>query len=84
MPVKEWTTRDIPTISEMEEYLAQIRQVHEALSVPDGTPGVPESMDKLTYKEANDIEKILLSVSDTISRISLSSVQCGEIQSGGF
>lgn len=58
-PKLDWAMPDIPTPEQMENYLADVGELRGALTVPDGTPPVPEDMEKLTYTEANDIEEIL-------------------------
>lgn len=52
-----WTMWDIPTASDMTRYISNIKAIANAIG---STMVLPESMDKLTYEAANDIEKILL------------------------
>lgn len=85
MPTKPkiWTKKDMPSPSEMEEYLARIRAVKS--SFPGfGFPEIPENMDRLTAETANDIERVLLMAHNTIGSLEKSRVYSGEIQSGGF
>lgn len=85
MPTKPkiWTKKDMPSPSEMEEYLARIRAVKG--SFPGlGFPEIPEDMDHLTAETANDIERVLLMAHNTIGALEKSRVYSGELQSGGF
>ena len=78
----DWTESDIPTVSDMEAYLADISAIREALDVPDTVPAVPEDMVKLTHTEANNIEQILWDVNELIMRIIASWRYAGELFSG--
>lgn len=52
-----WTMWDIPTASDMTRYISNIKAIAQAIG---STIVPPDSMNKLTYEAANDIEKILL------------------------
>lgn len=86
MPTKPKTfvKKDMPTPAEMEEYLARIRSAKNCFPQISGFPELPENMKNLSYKTANDIERVLLMVHDTIGNIEKSRVYSGELQSGGF
>lgn len=64
-----WTEEDIPTTSEMTTYLANLRKLREVFAVLSTTPEAPETMAKLTYQGANDIEQILRDVGTVIERV---------------
>lgn len=81
---KIWAKQDIPTPGEMETYLARIRAVRGAFPGVSTLPRVPEDMDHLTLESANDIERVLLLVQNTLGRLEKSRVYSGELQSGGF
>ena len=68
-PKIDWTVSDIPTESQMETYLDNVRALRNALTVPDSVPQVPSDMDNLTYQEANDIERIILAVDALITNM---------------
>lgn len=59
-PKKDWKVEDFPTSAQMTAYLADIAALRSMLTVAQVTPEVPEDMEKLTWQEANDIEKILV------------------------
>ena len=75
-----WEHEDIPTVAQMQEYLENVRLI---LSVLPVTAEIPDSMNKLTYSGANDIEKALLAVEDAIHRMELAFIPCGEAICGG-
>ena len=83
-PKIDWTASDIPKESDMRTYLSDVDTLRNALTVLPGTPEVPEDMERLTYKEANDIERILLAVDGLITKMINSyfysnEIVCGEV-----
>lgn len=75
-----WEHEDIPTVAQMQEYLENVRLI---LSVLPVTAEIPDSMNKLNYSGANDIEKAILAVEDAIHRMELAFIPCGEAICGG-
>lgn len=75
----DWTIQDIPRLYDMDnrylENIRVLRSVEETFSI---TPEVPESMYKLNYSKANDIEKIL----DGIETILQALYRCGDVFCG--
>lgn len=57
-----WSIDDIPTKPQMEQYRKNVAAVRGVLEVLKDTPETPDSMEKLDYKKANDLEKILADV----------------------
>lgn len=55
----DWTDQDWPTTQSMDRYLSDLAELRRQISVLSSTPEVPADMEKLTYIEANNIEKIL-------------------------
>lgn len=53
----DWSMWDIPTASDMTRYINNVRRIATAIG---STIVLPDSMNKLSYETANDIEKILL------------------------
>ena len=83
-PKIDWTASDIPKESDMRTYLSDVDILRNALTVLPGTPEVPEDMERLTYKEANDIERILRAVDGLITKMINSyfysnEIFCGEV-----
>lgn len=54
-----WYETDIPTASQMEQYLENVVSMRTVLRLPDDTASAPPDMVKLTQNEANSIENIL-------------------------
>lgn len=76
----DWTVSDFPTISEMHRYLDNVRLLRSAL--PVGMPDVPEDADRLTYTEANTIERILEMLDSAVTNIMKNVFYSNEIFSG--
>lgn len=55
----DWAMWDVPTQKDMNRFLGNIRKIRSVNVGKIGTPDAPESMAKLDYSKANDIEKIL-------------------------
>ena len=64
-----WAEGDIPTLSQMEQYLQNVSNIRAVLEVLQTTPPVPSDMVGLTFEEANDIERILVDVETVINRV---------------
>ena len=83
IPTKtNWTNTDNVIHSDMERYRQNVAKIRDAIAMPVGTPQTPASMNKLTAKEANDIEKILQAVEVPLDNISAAWFYSGEIYSG--
>lgn len=63
----EWTEDDIPTASQLAQYLANVKAVRDAIE--NQAPEPPADMVGLTYEEANDIEQILVDIETTIDQV---------------
>ena len=59
----DWGMWDIPTQSEMERYLSNVRVIRDHFSIETE---IPTSMSNLSYEGANNIEKILLSAASAV------------------
>ena len=78
----DWTFSSIPTASDIQEYLRAVSVIRNALATFPGTPAAPTNARGLTYLQANDIEKILLSVETAINNMIAVFRYCGELNSG--
>lgn len=56
-PKTDWTEQDIPTQAQMQQYITDIQTLRNCLTYT--APDAPDTIQKLTYKTANDIERIL-------------------------
>jgi len=77
-----WTTYDIPTQNQMEEYSQNVVDIRNSLTLPASAPQAPESMRFLTAEKANDIEKILQAVENTLNLMKQAWNYSGELYSG--
>lgn len=77
-PKTDWTVEDIPTAAQLTAYLADVATLRGVLTVLPGNPEVPADMAGLTWREANDIEKILEDVDAVIDIMITTFVPCGE------
>ena len=57
-----WGFDSFPTQAQMERVRRNVEILRNALPVPEATPQVPSSLDKMDIQKANDIEKILYDV----------------------
>lgn len=72
-----WYESDVPTASLLARYRDNVAAVRTALRLPEGTPGVPETMRRLTTAEANSIEAILLALNLILNKIHTAVRHCG-------
>lgn len=72
-----WYESDVPVPSQMARYRANVAAVRAVLRLPEGTPGVPEIMRRLTVTEANSIEAILLALNLILNKIHTAVRHCG-------
>lgn len=63
----DWSMRDIPTASEMERYLNNIAVLRQQVADDVSVPGLPTSMNNLTYTDANNIELVLNAVYERLT-----------------
>ncbi len=81
-PKIDWTDTDSPTPAQLTAYLADVATIRTALAVYADTPETPADMEKLTFAEANDIERILLDVDALITNMMAAWYYAGELYSG--
>lgn len=81
-PKTDWSVADIPVLEQMQTYLNNVRTLRSVFTVPPSMPDVPSDMEKLTWEEANNIERILFDLNTLITNIMSNWVQSGMVQSG--
>lgn len=81
----DWAVTDIITASRAAEYRRQIQDIRDALAYPAGTPDAPQ-LGRLTYTDANNIERILKLCEDLIVNVAKSFRHTGaaECAAGGL
>lgn len=72
-----WYESDIPTSSLLSAYLANVGNLKSTLTLPTGTPAVPDDMEGLTQTEANNIEKILEIINEYLVSLQKIFLRCG-------
>lgn len=80
-----WIMADLAQVgamSAMETYRQNVAIIRSAITVTADTPQTPASMNKLTAKQANDIEKILQAVEVLLDNISAAWFYSGELYAG--
>ena len=68
-PKYDWLDKDYPTALDMKTDLDDIATLRAAITLPNTTAETPADMEKLTYKEANDIESILVVLDKMIGKM---------------
>ena len=73
---------NIPTAGQMAAYLQDVAALRGAIAVMASTPPTPDSASGLTWREANDIEKILLDVDELLTRMAAAWFYSGDLFAG--
>lgn len=81
-PKQDWTANDIPTAGQMATYIQDVAALRGAIAVMASTPPTPDSANNLTWKEANDIEKILVDVDELLTRMAAAWFYSGDLYAG--
>ena len=81
-PKLDWTSSDWPTPETTGTYLADLAELRSKFAMMQTTPTVPEDMEKLTYTEANNIEKILEDIDLLLTNTMQAWFYSGEVFSG--
>lgn len=66
LPAQAWDEKSIPTSEQLTDYLENVRRVRDVLSVQSS---IPYSMINLGYEGANEIERALVQVENTIEQV---------------
>lgn len=73
-----WAEDDIPTQTQMAQYLTNVEEIRSAVIALPTTPPTPKSMENLNYEQANNIEKILLAAENALTRLDISKIYSAE------
>lgn len=79
---KNWSSKDKPTLADLNRYLKNISDIRLALATYETTPDAPSIGKKLSFRVANDIEQILTDVDDLISKMMSAYFYLGDLYSG--
>ena len=81
-PKTDWSESDWLAPGASEVYLTDLAELRRQFAVMQTTPNVPDDMERLTYQEANNIEKILEDIDTLLTNASLAWYFSGELSSG--
>lgn len=76
-----WAENDVPRKNTAEDYLNAVKTLDGWFPIP-GKPELPYSMDRLDYVGANNIEKFLAMLEDSLERIAAAWFYSDEVYSG--
>lgn len=79
---KNWAMEDLPSESDMQRYLGNVQAIRDSITMTADTPELTQSMNNLTYEEANDIEKVLMMVNILLENMMKAWYYSGEIYTG--
>lgn len=79
---KDWAKSDFFNPSDGVRYLNNLRKLVGSYVVMDSTPEVPQTMESLTYEDANNIEKILVDIETLIYGMEQLFIYSGVANSG--
>ena len=65
----DWNINDIQTVEQMATYLNNVKVLMETFVLKQDTPKLPDTINKLTYSQANDIERILYDINELIEKM---------------
>ena len=71
---------DIPSLTQMTNYLSDVKAIKEKLG---GIQEMPETMNNLSYEDANNIEKVLYQINSFIQNMIKYFHRCGITHCGG-
>ena len=78
-----WYEEDIPSQTQMEQYLSNVERMGRTLAGQADMSGLPVTMEYLTWQEANAIEQLLYQLQAVIQIMQTTFVACGPATCGG-
>ncbi len=81
-PKFDWKEGDIPRTDEIKEFNKAIQSILYNFPPTDSSISPPKSLSNVTIKMANDLEKLFISIPNTLERISFAYEYCGTVFSG--
>ena len=81
-PKTDWKDEDWVGPAAQAVYLGYLDELRSQFAMMQTTPPVPNDMEKLTYQEANDIEKILEDIDRLLTNASQAWFYSGDLFSG--
>lgn len=65
----DWAMGDVPTQAQATAYITDLAKLRGQLPLPADTPAVPTTLNNLTYTTANNIERILYLIDQSLTSI---------------
>ena len=78
----EWLEEDVPTLTQMQRYLANVAALRGVLELPEDTVALPADLTGLTQEEANTIEGVLGIIEGWIQNMAAAWFYSGDLYSG--
>lgn len=76
----DWTEWNFPKQADVDRYLSNVKAIREKVGSLATTPTLPNSLGKLSYTKANDIEKVISDASDILEVVYRSGdIFCNEV-----
>lgn len=79
---RTWTKQDVPTMTELQNYLDDVAAIRNVLTLLKTTPSAPDTILGFNYVKANDIEQILMDVDTLLSNMIAGFLYSGDIFGG--
>lgn len=76
----DWKTADVPTKAQLEAYLYNVKALEGMLL--NNRVELPDSMNRLNFQSANNIEQALVNVDNLLNHIGLGDLYAGEVFAG--
>lgn len=73
---------DVPTMVQLQSYLAQVEKIRSVVPVFLNTPQVPDDLPAFTWQDANAVEKILADVEQLVQNMEQTWIYSGEVECG--
>ena len=81
-PVTDWSRADIPTLSDLERYLANVQNLRAKTEAGALMPELPVTMSRITWQGANAIEEVLELLEFYIFRMIEAWIYANEVAAG--
>lgn len=81
-PKTDWTDENWMAPFYVDQYLSDLAELRRQFAMMQSTPSVPDDMVRLTYQEANNIEKILEDIDLLLTNAAKAWFFSGEVFSG--
>lgn len=78
----DWVTGEIPTRADLTKYLGYVSTIRAVFSRFPTTPPAPKNTGLLNYRDANDIEQIILDVGTLLDNMVSAWYFSGDLYSG--